>query len=243
MGKDLEQVESEKDIGVIVDSELSFDRHISEKVKKATSMFAVIRRIFHHLNEETLIPLYKSLVRTHLDYASSVWAPYRMKHVELIEGVQRRATKQLPGTKNLTYAERLRRLKVPTLSYRRVRGDMIEVYKIIMIISGKYDAKAGNFIKMHADNTQRTGTRGNSKKLFHQRARLEVRRHSFNVRVVQTWNSLPDEIVCAKSLRHCPFDILGGGGVGGGLGYFGKKIPCSDFGLKKIILLNGTVKK
>ena len=65
-----------------MDSELSFDRHISEKVKKATSMFAVIRRIFHHLNEETFVPLYKSLVRTHLDYASSVWAPYRMKHIE-----------------------------------------------------------------------------------------------------------------------------------------------------------------
>ena len=196
MGKDLEQVDSEKDIGVTVDSELSFDRHISVKVKKATSMFAVITCIFHHLNEETFIPLYKSLVRTHLDYGSSVWAPYRKKHVELIEGVQRRATKQLPGMKNLTYAEHLRRLKLPTLSYRRVRGDLIEVYKII---SGKYDAKAGDFIKMWADNTQRTGTCGNSKKLFHQRARLEVRRHSFNVLVVQIWNSLPDKIVCAKS--------------------------------------------
>ena len=54
---------------------------------------------------------------------------------------------------------------------------------------------------MWADNTQRTGTRCNSKKLFHQRTRLDARRHRFNVRVVQTWNSLPDEIVCAKSLN------------------------------------------
>ena len=121
MGKDLEQVESEKDIGVIVDIELSFDRHISEKFKKATSMFAVIRRIFNHLNEETFIPLYKSLVRTHLDYASSVWAPYRMKHVEFIEGVQRRATnEELNICRTFTKIE-ITNIKLPESAWRHDR--------------------------------------------------------------------------------------------------------------------------
>jgi ribonuclease P/MRP protein subunit RPP40 len=135
-GSTLEQVESENDIGVTVDSELKFEEHIEEKVKKANQMFAVIRRSFHYLSEKSFIPLYKALVRSHLDFASSVWAPTSMKHIEMIEGVQRRATKQLPGMKDLSYAERLEKLKLPTLSYRRARGDMIEVYKILL---GIYD--------------------------------------------------------------------------------------------------------
>ena len=49
----------------------------------------------------------------------------------MIENVQRRATKQLPGLKNLTYSERLQKLKLPSLNFRRVRGDMIELYKIL----------------------------------------------------------------------------------------------------------------
>jgi hypothetical protein len=143
-------VNEEKDIGVTIDLELSFDKHISEKVKKANSMCYIIRRSFQYLDHSTFLPLYKSLVRVHLDYASSVWAPYKVKHIEQLESVQRRATKQLPGFSNLTYPERLRRLKLPTLSYRRmIRGDMIELYKIA---TGKYNKTAGNFIKMWNDH-------------------------------------------------------------------------------------------
>ena len=54
------------------------------------------------------------MVRTQLDYASSVWAPYRKKHIDMIENVQKRATKQIPGMKNLSYEERLRKLELPT---------------------------------------------------------------------------------------------------------------------------------
>ena len=105
-------------------------------MKKATQMFAVIRRTFQHLDEKNFIPLYKSLVRSHLDFASPIWSPMSMKLVEQIESVQRRATKQIPGMRDLTYAERLRKLKLPTLSYRRIRGDMIEIFKIV---TGIYD--------------------------------------------------------------------------------------------------------
>ena len=104
----LERIHSERDIGVYIDDELKFEEHIGEKVKKATQMFAVIRRTFQHLDEKNLIPLYKSLVRSHLDFASLIWSAMNMKLVEQIhvEGVQRRATKQIPGMKNSTYAEK-----------------------------------------------------------------------------------------------------------------------------------------
>ena len=80
------------------------------------------------------MPLYKALVRSHFDYAMSIWNPHMIKFVEPIESVQIRATKLIPKIKNLTYPERLKALNLPTLSYRRVRGDMIEVYKIIFNI-------------------------------------------------------------------------------------------------------------
>ena len=81
--------------------------------------------------------IYKTLVRTHLDYASSVWAPYKMKYstcIEKIESVQKRVIKQFPGMKNLSYPERLKKIGLPTLAYRRIRGDMIEVYNIITLL-------------------------------------------------------------------------------------------------------------
>ena len=196
MGNRLQQVHQEKDIGVIIDDKLNFEAHISEKVKKATSMFAIIRRTFQYLDEKSFIPLYKTLVRSHLDYASSVWFPFKEKYSELIEGVQRRATKQIPGFKNLSYEERLRKLKLPTLKYRRHRGDMIELYKIA---SNKYDSEVTDFMKWRKDYSNRETGRGNSKKLFAQRPKFDLRKYSFTVRTTKIWNSLPDTVVSAKT--------------------------------------------
>ena len=93
------------------------------------------------LNEEIFVLLYKSLVRSHFDYGMSVWTPHLVKYNKAIESVQRRATKMIPTIKDLSYSERLKKLKLPTLAYRRARGDMIEVYKIVTDI---YDPKSTN---------------------------------------------------------------------------------------------------
>jgi len=65
-------------------------------------------------------------------------------NVDNIESVQKRATKQIPGFNNLSCHERLKKLKLPTIAYRRIRGDMIETYKII---NEKYDPEASSFLK------------------------------------------------------------------------------------------------
>ncbi len=189
----LEWSDVEKDIGLLVDETLSFDKHLSSKVKKANSMFGLIRRIFQFMDKETFKPLYQSMVRVHLDYVSSVWAPYKKKDIKLIEQVQRRATKQIPGLSKLSYQERLKSLELPTLSYRRIRGDMIEVYKIIHEI---YDPDA-------ALSLPRTigPTRGHSLKLFQQRSTKDIRKNYFTNRVVKIWNSLPDDVVKAPSVN------------------------------------------
>ena len=89
----------------------------------------VIRGSFLYMDRTTFKLLYTSLVRPHVEYANQVWSPYLVKHIELIENVQRRATKLIPGLKDYSYQERLELLDLPTPSYRRLRGDMIEVYK------------------------------------------------------------------------------------------------------------------
>jgi hypothetical protein len=130
-------VEKEKALGVTVDCNLSFEHHIMEKLSKANQMMGLIRRSFVYLDTENFRRLYKAIVRPHLEYANSVWVPRRKKDIITLENVQRRATKLVPGLRNLTYQERLKKLNIPTLVYRRLRGDMIEMYKMI---SGAYDA-------------------------------------------------------------------------------------------------------
>jgi len=84
-----------------------------------------------YLSEEAFVLLYKAHVRSQLEYANSVWNPYRMGLIKDLEKVQMRATKLVITIKHLKYNERLQSLKLPTLRFRRIRGDMIEVYKIL----------------------------------------------------------------------------------------------------------------
>ena len=130
-----DRTKEEKDIGVIIDDKLSFDQQITEKVNKANSILGVISRSFEHLPIKIFRLLYTSLVRPHLGYANAVWNPYKKKHIDMIENVQRRATRLVPGLFILDNESRLESLSLPTLTYRCMRGDMIVVFKII---TGKY---------------------------------------------------------------------------------------------------------
>lgn len=192
------RVENEPDLGVTFDPKLEFESHINNKINKANQIFSMIRRAYKFLDGRTFIPLYKSLVRCHLDYAVSVWSPHKQKFVDTIENVQRRATKQIPGYSALSYEERLKKLNLPTLTYRRLRGDMIEVFKILHEL---YDKNTTDFLKLRSDYVLREGGRGHDLKLFQQRAQKDVRKYSFTVRVVSTWNNLPNEVIGAPSLN------------------------------------------
>ena len=100
----------------------------------------------------------------------------------------------VPALKNLSYPERLRKLKLPSLSYRRLRGDMITTFKIT---NGLLDLEPGIFFSLPPHQN----TRGHSKKLAKEKARTEKRRATFAPRIVNCWNSLPEPIVTAPSVR------------------------------------------
>ena len=200
VGSDLvKDVESEVDLGVCVDTDLNFNENRKLKVGKATRMMGAIRRAFKFLDAKTFTKLYKSMVRCHLESSVSVWSPYLERDVRQIENVQMRATRMIPETKNLNYEERLRLLQLPTLVYRRQRGDLIELYKMT---NGVYDEDVLPKLEMraeHVDDGRRN--RGHSKKLFIQRSKKEVRSNFFTQRVAPVWNSLPEEIVSAPSVN------------------------------------------
>ena len=120
-----------KDLGILIDSELSFVNHIYDKINVARKMLGVIRRNFIDLDIDSFLLLYKSFVRSHLEFANSVWCPYRIGVIQDLEKVQKQATKLARGCKSLSYKERLVKLKLPTLKLRRARGDLIEVFKIL----------------------------------------------------------------------------------------------------------------
>ena len=97
----LEETISEKDIGVSVNNKLSFREQIDTKTTKANTAMGIIRRTFDHLDKHTFMLLYRSMVRPHLKVSNSIWIPHQKQDIETIEQVQKRATKYIPGFKDL----------------------------------------------------------------------------------------------------------------------------------------------
>ena len=190
----LAKTSKEKDMGVIWDDELNFREELTSRVQKANNIMGVIRRTYVHLDESTFKLLFKSLVRPHLEYGAPVWDPHYKKDKGLLEGVQRRATSQIPSLKELPYTERLSKLGLPTLRFRRLRGDIIETYKLL---AGLYDADVENILVLAQNRT----TRGHSLKLKKKTGESILRQNCFSLRIFNPWNSLTEEIVTAPTLN------------------------------------------
>jgi hypothetical protein len=190
----LDSVQEEKDLGIIIDCRLKFDSHINSIVNRSNRMMGIIRRTFDRLEPQVFRPLFTTLVRPILEYGQAIWSPFQRGHIRKIESVQRAATKKINGFKNMSYEDRLRKLRLPTLRFRRMRGDAIEAFKIIHNL---YDANVS--LNLQRSNLQ---TRGHQLKLFQERTnRLDIRKNSFRNRIPKLWNALPESVVNAPSLN------------------------------------------
>ena len=183
----------EKDVGVIFDPSLEFRIHINTMIGKANSRVGIIKGSFTHLDSNNLKLLYKSLVRPILEYCSSIWFPIYKTDLIEIEKVQHRATKSISALKDLSYPERLKSLNLTTLSYRRDRTDMLQVFRII---HGIDNIKFSSFFKYN-----KSPTRGHRWKLDKPRASKKIRLNSFSHRVINPWNKLPKEVVESTSVN------------------------------------------
>ena len=191
----LEKTELEKDLGVYVDENLNFKEHIKTTVKKSNYACYKILKNFTYREDKILVPLFKALVRPILEYGNVVWNNCIKKYMTKIENVQRKYTKHIKGLQNVPYEERLKIIKLPSIEYRQLRGDMIQVYKIA---HNFYDPESTRSIFKFASNSR---LRGHVFKINKQFTKTSKYKRFFSNRVVTKWNSLPHEVVNAKNLN------------------------------------------
>ena len=137
----VENIQNVKDLGVTFDHKLKFDKHINNEINTAYQMLGIVKRNFIYLTPDSFV-LYKAMIRSQSLRICSQCV--ESSSIEKLERVRKWATKLVIKVKKLHYEERLRQLKIPTLKYRRIRGDMIELYKIF---AGKYDNNTTEWIE------------------------------------------------------------------------------------------------
>ncbi|KAK4826714.1 hypothetical protein QYF61_010929 [Mycteria americana] len=174
----IESSPAEKDLGVLVDEKLDMSRQCVLAAQKANHTLGCIKRSVASRSREVILPLYPALVRPHLEYCIQLWSPQHKKDMELLEQVQRKATKMIRGLEHLSYEDRLRELGLFSLETRRLQGDLIAAFQYL---KGAYRKDGDRLVsKACCDRTRSNGFR-----LSEGRFRLDLRKKFFTVRVVR----------------------------------------------------------
>ena len=193
--QELQHVFKQKDIGVILDAKLKFDEHISVKMKKANAIAGLVRRTFWYFDSSLFKKLFTTFVRPHLEYGQVIWTPPLKKYITILENVQRRATKFLYGFHHMSNSERLKKLDLPSLVYRRAWGDMIEIFKHFH--SYENCTLPENF------RPRKRPSRKHDDQLLWKAPKdgaSGLQANFFYFRTIKTWNELPKKMVHAKSI-------------------------------------------
>ena len=178
-----------RDLGVHITPDLNWSPHINLIADKGRQLISWVLSVFHNRSEEIMMCLYKSLIRSRLEYASPLWNPYKQEDIKTLESVQRQFTSRIEGLSDLSYYERLQALKILSLQRRRERFIIIMVWKII-------NGETANDLNLETTNAARRGVKVKVpplKMTATQRSR-SLYEHSFAVVGPKLWNTLPSKI-------------------------------------------------
>ena len=208
--KVLNSSECERDLGVMIARDLKWGTQAKSAALKGNKMLGMLKRAFVSRDVDLWSGLYKSLVRPHLEYAVQAWSPSLSNDKNILEDVQKRLTKIPMSLRFLKYEERLKKMGLTTLSERRMRGDLIEMFKVMRCNSQITWNRGPKLTITNNSNTPAGSLRGHKLRLVRETfpARLSndhaqaVRnRHNFFLnRVIPYWNKLPEHVVWAKSV-------------------------------------------
>ena len=190
----IDNPESEKDLGIFFENEYSFQMHVNKTANRANVLVGLIRRSFNYMDSEMFLTLYCTLVRPILEYGVVIWYPILRRNINKIEAVQRRATKLVHTIRHMTYRERLIALNLYSLTYRRRRGDLIQVYRIVHSHDNLKVTDFFNYIGV-------TRTRGHCLRFIKVRCTNSTRRNYFTQRIINDWNGLPTSAILATSIN------------------------------------------
>ena len=182
-----------RDLGVIIDTDLTFDRHIRSIVHKASTRLSVIRRSFNITATNFRLQMYRTFVRPLLEDCTCIWSPHTNIHLNLIESIQRKFSKYLPNLVDTPYTDRCNALCLEPLFVRRIKTDMIMLFKIVR-----------GFVHHPIDTFVFTGRVLHNHHIYNIcrfTCAKDVRLYSFHPRVVPLWNALSVAVVTADTLE------------------------------------------
>ena len=193
-GIPLKEVDTQKDLGVWIMPSLKPSLHCAKVSKSAMSVLYLVKRAFSTFTDDCFKKVFGTFVRPLLESAIQVWRPWAAKDINLLERVQRRATKLVIGQGSQPYETRLSNLNLFPLRYRQLRGDLILTFRILRVRDCSLVSE--DFFELATT----TNLRGHPLKLRVTGARLDTRKYFFSKRVVEAWNALPPDVVMSESL-------------------------------------------
>ena len=211
--KGLGEVVEEKDLGVMIHQSLKPGVQVAAAAKKANQMLGQILRAFTYRDKEHFIKLFTSRVRCYLEYAIQTWNPWLAKDIEVLESVQRRAVRQVRGLTG-TYDEKLKQCGLTLLKDRRLRGDLIQTYKILhqvddipinmffQIASEKHGHATRHAVTVIPGEESEQALTVSNMNLVKPKPTLDIRKYFYSQRVIDPWNDLPASVKNAKDVNN-----------------------------------------